>query len=318
MNLIPNLVRQIRIPIGKQQYIHSNVKNTQLRKRASVAVILRLEPKYNDNSIRFNCKCGAKGNGHKESCLNTFIEDISGKNKYLPLEILYLKRADNGEVCFPGGKIEIGETDQEAAERETLEEVAIDLNSPDFALLGRMDDKFTFDKIGVHSFVYLQLSKNSPRIKLSVDELVDYGWVNMEYILYSNPKIPLTNHQLEYLNPSSPLLNETKTNENSVQYTSVSNISTSRRLKKNMFLRFVCNNIYVPYLILPIVSRYQFKLWGLTLDITSDLLKKMIGYSPFPQQRNINNSIIFFFYKYPKTFTISTIVGLLILFKLLV
>jgi 8-oxo-dGTP pyrophosphatase MutT (NUDIX family) len=50
------------------------------------------------------------------------------------MEILFLKRATNptdrwsGDVAFPGGRQQQGETDKETAMRETLEEIGLDLH----------------------------------------------------------------------------------------------------------------------------------------------------------------------------------------------
>lgn len=61
------------------------------------------------------------------------------------VEILFILRAEypgdpwSGNIAFPGGHIEIGdETTRAAAERETFEEIAIDLQKEEF--LGRLDD----------------------------------------------------------------------------------------------------------------------------------------------------------------------------------
>ena len=43
-------------------------------------------------------------------------------------------------MAFPGGKAELSETPVETAIRETLEEVGIDLSTPDFMYLGRNEE----------------------------------------------------------------------------------------------------------------------------------------------------------------------------------
>ena len=60
-----------------------------------------------------------------------------------PFKIFFIVRAHHsgdpwsGDIGFPGGKIEQGESTQQAAERETLEEVGISLSST--ALLGHLE-----------------------------------------------------------------------------------------------------------------------------------------------------------------------------------
>lgn len=60
------------------------------------------------------------------------------------LEILFIERATDardpwsGHLAFPGGKVEQGEQARQAAERETLEEIGLDLEPERY--LGRMSD----------------------------------------------------------------------------------------------------------------------------------------------------------------------------------
>ncbi len=60
------------------------------------------------------------------------------------LEILFIERATHaldpwsGHLAFPGGKVEAGEQARQAAERETREEIGLDLETERY--LGRMSD----------------------------------------------------------------------------------------------------------------------------------------------------------------------------------
>lgn len=60
------------------------------------------------------------------------------------LELLFIQRATNehdpwsGHIAFPGGKLEDGENECDAAYRETIEETSIDLGQAEF--LGRLPD----------------------------------------------------------------------------------------------------------------------------------------------------------------------------------
>lgn len=63
------------------------------------------------------------------------------------LELLFMKRSEfegdpwSGHVSFPGGRVEEGETILDAAVRETLEEVGLDLGRAE--LLGELDEVVT-------------------------------------------------------------------------------------------------------------------------------------------------------------------------------
>ncbi|KYR00962.1 hypothetical protein DLAC_03026 [Tieghemostelium lacteum] len=228
MYYINNLIK------NTNQY-HSILNNIQLKTSASVAVILRWDPKY---LIETNKK--------------TIVDDNDDKKKLKEgksnLQILFAQRKFSKELCFPGGKIELNENMIEAAERETQEEVSIDLsNRNNYSLIARLDDKKTFDKLNVHSFVYFQQCQQTPPIKLSENELIDYQWINLD----------------EFLSISD-----------SITKVKLSEISKSRRLK-NPLLYYLCSLVYVPFLRLPHPKNPNFILWGLTLDITADLVRRM-------------------------------------------
>lgn len=74
------------------------------------------------------------------------------------LALLYTKRADHltshaGEVSFPGGRIEAGETALEAALRETEEEVGV--AARDIDVLGHLTDFMTYRGVLVCAYVGL-------------------------------------------------------------------------------------------------------------------------------------------------------------------
>ncbi|TPX66714.1 hypothetical protein SpCBS45565_g04315 [Spizellomyces sp. 'palustris'] len=108
-------------------------------------------------------------------------------------EILYVRRAVNprdkwsGHMAFPGGKAEAEETDQEAAERETLEEIGLDLRGPGFACLGALDDREIKPPASgkpimiLCPFVYLQLTPSTPPLTLTPEEIASIHWIPLSF-----------------------------------------------------------------------------------------------------------------------------------------
>lgn len=101
-------------------------------KRASVAVIFRICPAENEGVMDLSAL----------QLLETgFNQTTSGK-----LQILFIKRAlqqkdiHSGQIAFPGGKLDPGESSKQAAIRETFEEVGLDLTKK-FIYLGKTLEK---------------------------------------------------------------------------------------------------------------------------------------------------------------------------------
>ncbi|KAI8055698.1 hypothetical protein BDF22DRAFT_599948, partial [Syncephalis plumigaleata] len=98
-------------------------------------------------------------------------------------ELLFIRRTSNpqdpwsGQIAFPGGKRESGETDRETAERETKEEVGLDLRSSAFTFLGALDEREVTTRFGrrllliLCPFVYLQLTPTTPESTISLGEV---------------------------------------------------------------------------------------------------------------------------------------------------
>ncbi|RKP07586.1 NUDIX hydrolase domain-like protein, partial [Thamnocephalis sphaerospora] len=98
-------------------------------------------------------------------------------------EILYIRRTSNprdpwsGQIAFPGGKREHGETDRQATERETREEVGLDLCSESFTFIGALDEREVTTRFGrrliliLCPYVYLQLAPQTPQATMSVGEV---------------------------------------------------------------------------------------------------------------------------------------------------
>jgi 8-oxo-dGTP pyrophosphatase MutT (NUDIX family) len=82
--------------------------------------------------------------------------------------ILLVKQRSSGKWGFPKGTVKKGESLEDAAIRETLEETGIKLFKWDLYKRFRYSD----------SYYYLTVLRSSPLISLQLSELVDYKWVD--------------------------------------------------------------------------------------------------------------------------------------------
>ncbi len=117
----------------------------------------------------------------KESLINREIKAI-GKHKYFSvlvpiveteegLSFLFEVRASKlrtqpGDICFPGGNIEAGETALECALRETKEEIGIELSESN--ILGQFDTMYGFS--GYSLFTHVATIGKDEITKLSINE----------------------------------------------------------------------------------------------------------------------------------------------------
>ena len=108
------------------------------------------------------------------------------------LHILYEVRSDNltkqpGEVCFPGGRMEKGETPEQCAIRETSEELNISEN--DIKVIAQMDYMHTYSNFTMYAFLgtidYEVLKKTT----VNPDEVKEIFMVPVEYLMVSEPEI---------------------------------------------------------------------------------------------------------------------------------
>lgn len=86
-----------------------------------------------------------------------------------------------GDICFPGGKIDEGETPKEAALREINEELGFE----DIDIIKEMDILIRHDGLIVHPF--LGEVKNLDNIKINKSEVEDVFYVPLSYLLENDP-----------------------------------------------------------------------------------------------------------------------------------
>lgn len=106
------------------------------------------------------------------------------------VQILFIKRAVretdawSGNVAFPGGQQEAGESDWDTAVRETAEEVGIDLRRGPFHYLGRLNDSYAYNPrkkrtLILSRFVFVQTCKITPPLTLCADEVAAVRWASL-------------------------------------------------------------------------------------------------------------------------------------------
>lgn len=106
--------------------------------------------------------------------------------------LLFEKRASNlrnqpGEISFPGGAIEKGESPREAAIRETMEELQIQENH--LEILGEMDYLIRRDGSTIRAFVGKLQNIDFEEIEPSPAEVESIFAVPLTYFLRQEPKV---------------------------------------------------------------------------------------------------------------------------------
>ena len=115
------------------------------------------------------------------------LVEIDGK-----LHILYEQRSTKiktqpGDVCFPGGVMEKGETPIECALRETEEEIGIPQDK--IRVLGQFDSLFEVRNITMHTVIGVIDEKALEEIKLNLDEVATVFTVPYEFFENTKPLI---------------------------------------------------------------------------------------------------------------------------------
>ncbi|KAJ3156101.1 hypothetical protein HDU86_004069 [Geranomyces michiganensis] len=93
------------------------------------------------------------------------------------------------QMAFPGGKADPHETDQQAAERECIEEIGLDLTSAEYTCLGALDDRnvtpaaSTKAVLVLSPYVYLQLVPVTPPLILLPEEIASIHWIPLSFFV---------------------------------------------------------------------------------------------------------------------------------------
>ena len=90
-------------------------------------------------------------------------------------------------VCFPGGRIEKGETAEECAVRETAEELNID--PKDIRLISQMDFLHTYSNFTLYSLLGVINYKVISNLSVNQDEVKEIFLVPVSFFVENKPEI---------------------------------------------------------------------------------------------------------------------------------
>ena len=93
-------------------------------------------------------------------------------------------RSQPGEICFPGGRIEAGETPMETAVREATEELCIDRGR--IEIVGALDDTIGPGTIPLFTYIALLHDYQGTRSRAEVDAVFTQP---LDWILANDPEI---------------------------------------------------------------------------------------------------------------------------------
>lgn len=120
----------------------------------------------------------------REFAVLILLTELSGE-----LCFVFEKRAAGirqpGDICFPGGKVEPGESLAECALRETEEEIGI--RPSDIEVLGEFAVQYELTSIAMHSIVGFVDSGTLLSIKLNEDEVAEAFTVPVRFFAETEP-----------------------------------------------------------------------------------------------------------------------------------
>ena len=120
---------------------------------------------------------------------SVLIPIIESNNR---LGIIYELRSKNlnnqpGEISFPGGEVEDNETFQEAAIRETMEE--LNIKRDNISIIGELDYLVSYANITIHCFLGTISGINVDNIVPNHDEVDHIFTVPLDFFLNNEPDI---------------------------------------------------------------------------------------------------------------------------------
>ena len=127
---------------------------------------------------------GAAGKHSYFSVLVPLVEKEDGLHLLFELRAAHMKRQP-GEVCFPGGKVEPGESFQECAVRETVEELGI--REDDIRIINQMDVMHTYSNFTLFPYLGIIKAEALERLNCNPDEVEEIFTVPVDHLLNNEP-----------------------------------------------------------------------------------------------------------------------------------
>ena len=108
------------------------------------------------------------------------------------LHVLYELRARHmevqpGEICFPGGKKEIGETPEECALRETWEEIGIPKDK--IKVISQLDMMVNYSNVAMYAFLGVVEASALENLNLNLDEVEEVFLVPLKWLMENEPTV---------------------------------------------------------------------------------------------------------------------------------
>ena len=126
-------------------------------------------------------KPGVIGDRKEFAVLIPLVERADG------LHLLFEKRSGNikqpGDICFPGGRIEEGESIIECALRETGEEIGIN----DVEVIGQFDSILEVNRITMHTVVGIVTEDTLKNARINPEEVADIFTVPLDFFVATKP-----------------------------------------------------------------------------------------------------------------------------------
>lgn len=193
-----------------------------------------------------------KGRESKAFDVNNFyavlVPIIEVKNT---LHLLYQVRSNTihrqpGEISFPGGKIEKGETPLQGALRETEEEMGIKVDS--IEVIGELDYLINNTNDIIYPFLGHLNKVNFDQIQYSADEVSDIFTVPIDYFIKNKPEVYDMSYKVDV--------------DEVFPFHKIKNSTVYKERKMTYPVYFYEYNNYI--------------IWGLTAKITRNFIKELI------------------------------------------